>query len=84
MLPSPFEFQNDDCQLQELSHKKLIDLFAAAQWLPFNHQNRNRLRAAERDQFLFIVGIFPDVFLDDLAEPCKYESKGNDCDVLLG
>jgi hypothetical protein len=49
VLPSPFEFQNDDCQLQELSHKKLIDLFAAAQRLTFNHQNRNRFGTAERD-----------------------------------
>jgi hypothetical protein len=30
LLPSPFEFQNDDCQIQELSHKKLIDLVADA------------------------------------------------------
>lgn len=49
----------------------MVNLFAAAQWPTFDHQNRNRLRAAERDQFLFVVGIFPDVFLDDLILAVK-------------
>jgi hypothetical protein len=60
----PF-FSINNYQLQELSHEKLVDLFRAADQLAVHDQNGNRLGARERDQFLLIVGILPNIFLND-------------------
>jgi len=57
-----FALRSND-RLQKLSHKKLVDLLAAAQRFAVDHQNRHRLGAAQRDQFLFILRILSDVFL---------------------
>ena len=47
--------------LHELPDKKLVDLLRAFQRLAVDHQYRNGLRAGERDQFLFLLRVFPKI-----------------------
>ena len=45
----------------------MVDFLGAPQRLAVYHENRNCLRARERDQFLLIVGILSNILLDDFV-----------------
>ena len=49
--------------LHEPSYKKLVDLLRTFHRLAFDHQYWNRLRASERDRFLFLLRVFPKILL---------------------
>src|SRR3990170_906388 len=70
-IPSVPFFNVDKQRLQELYHKILVNLLGAAQRFTVDHQNRNRLGAGQRDQFGFVFGVFPDIFLDDFIFAVK-------------
>jgi hypothetical protein len=64
--PSLFHPWRKQIQLHELPDKKLIDLLRTFQRLAVDNQYRHRHRAGERDEFRFIVGVFPNILFCDL------------------
>src|ERR1043166_6310910 len=65
-LPSLIIRIHQSRSLKELSDEILVDFFRAPERLSVNHQDRHRLGAAQRDQFLFVLGVLPNILLDDL------------------